>query len=104
MELKNLQVVKKLPVEKGTSKTGVNWQKQTVVLETNGEYPKKIAMSFFGNTADEIGKVKEGDFLDCNIDIESREYNGKYYTDVKCWKFKVLSASAPVEKSNDLPF
>lgn len=114
MELKNVTVLKKHEVEAGTSKTGNAWQKQVVIVETSGSYPKKIALTFFGDIVYRFKDVAVGQTIDCMVDIESREYNNKYYTDVNCWKYTTLeSAPQPhqVQKakeaaqlSDDLPF
>lgn len=73
-----------LPTQTGSGKNG-DWAKQDVILETEGQYPKKICLSFWG---DKVSKsFKEGQSLVAHINIESREHNGKWYTDIKVWKY-----------------
>ena len=74
-----------LPVQTGTGKNGTNWKKQDVVVETDGQYPKKICISIWGDKINE-NSLKVGKALTFSIDVESREFNGKWYTDVKAWK------------------
>ena len=64
-----------LPLQTGTNQTtGKEWKKQTAVLETEGQYPKKVAFDMFG---DKIKDLNVGDKVAVGIDIDSREYNGK---------------------------
>lgn len=71
-------------IETGEGKNG-EWQKQQVVLECeNGKYTKKVALSFWNDLTKY--DFKEDKEISVEVDIESREYNGKWYTDVKAWK------------------
>jgi hypothetical protein len=112
------KLIELLPLQSGTGKNG-EWKKQDIVVETDGQYPKKICISLWGNKIEE-GKLQIGNMLDLNFDVESREYNGKWYTDCKAWKIDVVGAQqgaqaegytpqAPpeydtVDKEPDLPF
>ena len=62
--------------------------KRTVVIETDGQYPKTIALTMWKDVATKTYSV--GDTLTADFDIESREYNGKYYTDIKAYKTSVI--------------
>jgi hypothetical protein len=78
------KIIQLLPLQTGTGKNG-EWRKQEFIVETDGQYPKKICLSVWGD------KIKEdilqvGAKLQFSLEIESREYNGKWYTDVKGWK------------------
>lgn len=79
-----------LGVTGGTSKAGKEWKKATVVIETEGQYPKKIAMDNLKN-ADTFGALAVGTVGTFHIDIESREFNGRWYTSVGCYKWDVAS-------------
>ncbi|MGK7313007.1 MAG: DUF3127 domain-containing protein [Candidatus Longimicrobiales bacterium M2_2A_002] len=61
------------------------WRKQEFILETEGEYPKPVCIVQWGEKIDEFG-VQEGERLTAHVDIQSREYNGRWYTDVKAWR------------------
>lgn len=84
MEVKG-RITQKLPEQSGQSKTGTTWKKQDFILETQAEYPKKVCFSLWGEKIDQF-KVVEGDIVTAHIDVESREFNGRWYTDVKAWK------------------
>ncbi|MBB6276205.1 DUF3127 domain-containing protein [Porphyromonas circumdentaria] len=68
----------------GTSKAGNQWRKQEYVLETLGQYPKKICFSLWGDRIDQFN-IQEGEDLTVQIDLESREFNGRWYTEVRAW-------------------
>lgn len=94
------KIIQKLQVESGTSKNGNTWKKQSIVIETAGNYPKKVCFSVWGDRIDEV-KAQEGDMITAKVDIESREYNGRWYTDVKAWQ--VQSAMSTEENYNQEP-
>ena len=75
-----------LQMESGEGKKGT-WKKQGVIFQHGTDkYPKKTRVDFSGDLADTVFKV--GDDMKLEVDTESREYNGKWYTDVKAWKIK----------------
>jgi hypothetical protein len=61
------------------------WRKQEFVLETEGDYPKQVCIVQWGDNIDKFA-IREGERLTAYIDIQSREYNGRWYTDVKAWR------------------
>ncbi len=92
-----------LPLQSGTSAKG-EWKKQDAIIETIETYPKKVCISFWGDKADELKIIKEGAFIKVYFNIESREYNGKWYTDVRAWKVEpgdgTATISAPAQNSS----
>lgn len=83
----------KLPLQQGTSRNGNNWMKQEYVLETNEAYPKKVHFDFFGERANQYN-FEVGDVILLSFDIESREYNGRWYTDIRGWKAEKVEPNA----------
>lgn len=77
-------VVSLLPLQTGQGKNGV-WKKQEFILETPGQYPKKVCLSLWGEKVDEI-KLSIGEKITASINLESREYNGRWYTEARAWK------------------
>jgi hypothetical protein len=75
-----------LPLESGESKSGKAWQKQTIVVETQETYPKLIAVEVSEKAISRLQDYSIGHTITCSINIESREYNGKWFTSVKAWK------------------
>lgn len=79
----------------GMSKAGNPWKTKEYVLETKESYPRKIAFDFFGDRADQF-PLNVGDEIRLSFDIESREYQGRWYTSIRGWKSEPLAA-APVQ-------
>lgn len=87
-----------LPLQTGISKNG-QWRKQDIILETDGQYPKKVCISIWGDKINE-SQLQIGNELDIAFELESREFNNKWYTDVKAWKINLSENSTmpkPVE-------
>jgi hypothetical protein len=79
-----------LAEKNGTSSRGP-WRKQEYIIEVPGQYPKSVCFMLWGDKIDE-SRIQVGQDLTVSIDLESREYNGRWYTDVKAWK--VVAAGA----------
>jgi len=78
------KIVEILEVKSGQSANG-EWRKQEYVLETEAQYPKKVCFMAWGDKIDQFN-IQQGETVEVSIDLESREYNGRWYTDVKAWK------------------
>ena len=116
MDLKITGTIKQALEEvSGESRNGP-WRKQEFILETEGNYPKPICFVVWGDNIDQFA-IREGERVTASIDIQSREYNGRWYTDVKAWKVEREGASeGPArgavqdpftessESDDDLPF
>jgi hypothetical protein len=79
-----------LPLQTGSGKNG-EWKKQDFIVETGELYPKKICISVWGDKINPSVLVV-GNELNIDFDIESREYNGRWYTDLKAWKIEFVNA------------
>lgn len=91
------KIIAVLPEQGGTSKNGNEWKKQEYVLETHEQYPKKVCFQLFG--ADRIAQaaIQPGEELTVSFDIESREYQGRWYTNINAWKVtRQTETAAPV--------
>lgn len=88
-------VYKILPVTKGTSARG-EWQRQDVVFDYNdgGNFSRKICVTFF-NRPDDVAKLREGATYNISVNVEAREYNGRWYTDVRAWRLQPKQQEAP---------
>lgn len=96
------KLIQILPLQSGTGKNG-QWKKQDIIVETEATYPKKICISIWGDKID-AAQLQTGNLLKIDFDVESREFNGRWYTDVKAWKIEVAgNATIPVsEKAGGL--
>lgn len=87
-------LILKLEQQSGTGKNGKTWVKQDFVIETKEQYPKKICMTAWGDPTDIVESASIGDNLNISFNLESREYNGKWYTEVRVWKLSIGAKSA----------
>lgn len=92
--------------EKGKSARG-DWSKQQFVIETKDEFPRKVCIMSWNDKVD-LDTISKGDDVKVSVNVESREFNGKWYTDVKAWKLEILgqegrSSSGNSDSSQDLP-
>lgn len=80
------KIIAVLPERGGISKAGNEWKIQEYVLETMEQYPRKMMFNVFG--ADRISQfnIQLGETLTVSFDIDSREYNGRWYNDIRAWK------------------
>lgn len=87
------KIIAVLPEQGGISKTGNEWKKQEYVLETHDQYPKKVCFQIFG--ADRIAQaaIQPGEELTVSFDIDSREYQGRWFTNISAWKVERAGAA-----------
>ena len=94
-----------LPAQTGTSARG-EWHSQNVVFEmkTNSQYPRKVSVKFF-NKRDEVARLVVGSSYNVTFDVESREYQGRWYTDVLGRRIEPKEAAqvAQAQYSEPLP-
>lgn len=88
-----------LPEQSGVSKAGNSWKKKEYVLETLDTYPKKVHFDFFGEKADQF-PLSVGQTVKLSFDIESREYNGRWFTSIRGWKAEAADQQQPQQTVN----
>lgn len=103
----------------GVSKQGNSYRKMTAIFETIGDHPKTIAFNTMNSTCETVATLVAGRIYRVSFDVESREFNGKWYTDARAWAFRspdeqptpapqAKPQQQPVQSTmfagNDLPF
>lgn len=104
MEIKG-KIVSILEMQTGEGKNG-SWKKQEYILETGGDYPKKVCIAVWGDKVDTFA-IKEGETVIASIEVESREFNSKWYTNVQAWRVQRggdENIAEVKEESDSLPF
>ena len=107
------RITQKLPVQQGTSARGT-WAKQDFIFEyQEGNFPTSLCMNVWGtDKVKELERYQVGDKVKISFNLSSREYNGRWYTDVRAWRIEPASPqvqqaapsfSAPVPPVEDLP-
>ncbi len=92
------KIIQVLPLQEGISKTGNPWKSQSYVLETQEQYPRKVCFEIFGEDRIKNNPCNVDDVVTVSFDIESREYNGRWYTSIRAWRVQqgnMLSQAAP---------
>ena len=86
------RIARKLNVQSGTSARGA-WEKQEFVLEIQeGSFPSQVCMNVWGaDKVRELEKYQVGDRVKVAFNLSSREYNGRWYTDVRVWRIEPVS-------------
>lgn len=86
----------KLGVQQGTSARG-QWAKQEFILEyPDGNFTSQVCFTVFGqDKLAELDKYQAGDRIKVSFNLKSREYNGRWYTDVSVWRIAPAGAAAP---------
>ncbi len=85
------KIIQIMPEETGEGRNGP-WKKQNFILETQEQFPKKVCITVWGDKVN-LGEFSENEQVTASINIESREYNSRWYTDVKAWR--IVKADAP---------
>lgn len=112
------RIIQMLPMQTGAGKNG-QWRKQEFIVETAGKYPKKVCLSAWGDKIDQFG-LAVGQTVSASVELESREYNNRWYTEARAWKvdkqgdegssysappaYDTFSSPAGPQSSDDLPF
>ena len=94
------RIIKLLPEQSGSGKNGA-WKKQEFIVETVGEqFPKKVCISAWGDKADLLQNFNVGEEIKVSFNVESREYNERWYTDVRAWRIEKNGQSAPQKNTS----
>jgi hypothetical protein len=96
------KVIQLLQMQSGMGKKGP-WKKQEFILETQSQYPKKVCLSIWGDKVDQFN-VRVGELLSVSVELESREYNGRWYTEARAWKIEKSGSSGDVPPPSEEPF
>ena len=92
------KIIQVLPEQGGQSKTtGKDWKLQAYVLETQEQYPRKVHFEVFGEDRIKANPCQLDDVVTVSFDIESREFNGRWYTSIRAWKIQqgVVTTETP---------
>ena len=90
------KIIAVLPTRSGTSARGTQWSSQTSVIETQEQYPKKLAFDVINDKID-LFNIQVGEFLTVQFDINAREYNGRWFNSVNAWNVIRQAQQAPAQ-------
>ena len=89
----NGKITNALPPRRGTSKAGNEWVSQDFVIETENE--EKICFNMFGEDKIKESGLRVGAIASVTCKVESKEWNGKWFTSVSCVSCIVQGATQP---------
>lgn len=87
-------IIAVLPTRSGTSAKGTQWQSQTAVLETQEQYPKRVAFDVLNGNITRFN-LHVGDNVLAKIDIDAHETNGRWFNNIRCWDL-ALNIQGPI--------
>ncbi len=98
--MSNLQIKGKIQQifkpESGVSRAGKEWKKQEFVIETDEQFPRKVCFTLFNDKVSLVDGLSAGDEVDVAFNLESREFNGKWYHNINAWKIdKAIQENMP---------
>lgn len=98
------KLLQKLDVVSGESAKG-KWEKQEFIIETDDQFPKKVCMNVWGDKLSMLEKVAVGDSVIVSVNLESREFHGRWYTDIKAWRIERSAdeGSMPMRPQDEPP-
>jgi hypothetical protein len=82
------KIIQVLPVQEGIGKNGNPWKVQPYVLETLDQYPRKVHFEVFGEDRIKQNPCDLDQLVTVSFDIESREFNGRWYTSIRAWRIQ----------------
>ena len=90
------KIIVVLPERSGVSQRGNQWRSISYVLETQEQYPKKLAFDVTNDKIDQLN-IQLGEILTVQFDINAREYNGRWFNSVNAWNVIRQAQQAPAQ-------
>lgn len=76
-----------------SQKNGNEYVTTVFVIETQGQYPKKVAMKVMGEDKFKQMGIAMGCTYNVSFDVESREWNGKWFTECQAWRTQLVDGT-----------
>lgn len=90
------KVIAVLPERSGVSARG-EWKSQTYVIETQEQYPKKMAFDVFGAYRLAQFNIHSGEVINVSFDIDAHEYQGSWFNSIRAWNVTKVSQQAAAQ-------
>lgn len=74
-----------------------DWVRQDFIVEVqDGNFPTSVCFSLWGaDRVKELEKCAIGTQVKVSFNLSSREYNGRWYTDIRAWRVVAVNEGAP---------
>ena len=89
------KIIQVLPAQEGVGRNGNPWKVQPYVLETLDQYPRKVHFEVFGEDRIKQNPCELDQLVTVSFDIESREFNGRWYTSIRAWRIQQGDVTQP---------
>lgn len=97
------KIISVLPEQSGIAKNGNPWKVQAYVLETTEQYPRKVHFEVFGEDRIKQNPCAIDQLVTVSFDIESREFNGRWYTSIRAWRIVQGDTTQPAQPAQVAP-
>lgn len=97
------KIISVLPEQSGIAKNGNPWKVQAYVLETTEQYPRKVHFEVFGEDRIKQNPCAIDQLVTVSFDIESREFNGRWYTSIRAWRIVQGDTTQPAQPAQVEP-
>ena len=97
------KIISVLPEQSGIAKNGNPWKVQAYVLETTEQYPRKVHFEVFGEERIKQNPCAIDQLVTVSFDIESREFNGRWYTSIRAWRIAQGDTTQPAQPAQVAP-
>ena len=89
------RISRKEAKQSGQSARGA-WVKQDFILEyQDGSFPAQVCFTSFGtDKVAELDRFQVGDEVKVSFNLRAREYNGRWYNDVRVWRLSPAGQAA----------
>jgi hypothetical protein len=85
------KLIKVLPEQSGQSERGT-WVRGGFVIETEEQYAKQVSFTLFGEErVNAIKSIPVNSQIRVSFSPESREFNERWYTDLRCFKIETFN-------------
>ena len=85
-----------------SARTGNSWMTQEYVIEIPGQYPRKMMFNIFGEDRIKQFNIQPGEDITVQFDIDAREYNGRWYNDIRA--YNIIRGQVPQSVPQATPF
>ena len=82
-----------LLLKSDTQQVSDTFQKRDFVVETDGQYPKPIKLELTNDKCGLLDAYNEGAKIKVHFNLDGREWNGKYFVNLKAWKIDRVGSS-----------
>lgn len=86
------KIIAEMPERSGTGKTGKEWRSKEYVVTEHGEYAKRVCVQVMNDKIDALG-LAVGQEVEIQCDVDAREWNGKWFNSITCWKATITGVS-----------